>query len=141
MSAATLKRTSLPLFSCEKIKHNFFGSFHSNICSEMFYKIGLLKNFRKLTRKRLCRSLFLIKLYIIKPENSAQMFFTTNFTKLFSVPFSQNSSGECFSFQFNLLNPQPANDVIYIFRALLFQRFQIFLSHFLFLEEARNQSI
>ena len=33
----------------------------------MFYKIGLFKNFGKLTGKGLCRSFFLIKLYTIKP--------------------------------------------------------------------------
>ena len=59
----------------------FFGSFHSSILSHMFYKIGLLKNFGKLTGKRLCWSFFLIKFYTIKPATllkrdfSAQMFY------------------------------------------------------------------
>ena len=46
----------------------FFGSFQSSIRLDMFYKVGLLKNFEKLTGKPLCRSVFfLIKLHTIKP--------------------------------------------------------------------------
>ena len=78
MSATALKRMSLPLFSCEQIKHNFFGSSHSNIRSDMFYKIGLFKNFGKLTRKRLCRSFFLIKLYTIKPATLLKRDFSSD---------------------------------------------------------------
>ena len=45
-------------------EYNFFGSFHSSIRSDMFYKVGLLKNFEKLTGKHLCRSfIFLMKLH------------------------------------------------------------------------------
>ena len=66
MSATALKRTSLPLLSCELIKHNFFWLISFNIRLDMFYKIGIFKNFRKLTRNPLCRSVFLIKLYTIK---------------------------------------------------------------------------
>ena len=67
MLATILKRTSSPVFSCEQIKHFFGGSFYSSIRADMFYKIGLFKNFGKLTGKGLCRSFFLIKLYTIKP--------------------------------------------------------------------------
>ena len=56
MSATALKRTSSPVFYCEQINGlniTFFGSFHSIIRSDMFYKIGLFKNFGKLTGKGL----------------------------------------------------------------------------------------
>ena len=69
MSATALKRTPLTLLSCEQLNTFFFSSSHSNIRSDMFYKIALFKNFGKLARKRLCRSWFLIKLYTIKPAN------------------------------------------------------------------------
>ena len=45
----------------------------------------------------------------------------------------ENSSGKCFWFQYNLLNPYTAKDV--------YLRFFIFLSHFIFLIEAKNKSI
>ena len=35
--------------------------------SQMFFKVGVLKNFAKYTRKYLNRSLFLIKLQAIRP--------------------------------------------------------------------------
>ena len=41
--------------------NTFFGSLHSSIRSGMFYKIGLLKNFGKLTGKHLSQSFFLEK--------------------------------------------------------------------------------
>ena len=63
---SALKWTFSLVFFCKKIKHNFFGSFHSSIRSDMFYRIGLFKNFGKLTGKRFSRSFFLIKLYTIK---------------------------------------------------------------------------
>ena len=75
------KNVSPPVCNCPKkdaitgvflrialVNKIFFGSFHSSICSDMFYKVGLLKNFEKLTGKHLCRSFFfLMKLHTIKP--------------------------------------------------------------------------
>ena len=78
MSATALKRASLPLLSCEQIKHNFFRSFHSNILSDMFYKTGIFENFGKLSRKRLCRSFFLTKLYTIKPATLLKRAFSSD---------------------------------------------------------------
>ena len=78
MSATALKRASLPLLSCEQIKHNFFGSFHSNIRSDMFYKTGIFENFGKLSRKRLCQSFFLTKLYTIKPATLLKRAFSSD---------------------------------------------------------------
>ena len=78
MSGTALKSTSLPLFSCEQIKHNFFGSSHSNIRSDMFYKVGVSKNFGELKTKRLCRSFFLIKLYTIKPPHLLKRDFSSD---------------------------------------------------------------
>ena len=78
MSATALKRTALPLLSCGQIKNDFFSSFHSNIRSDMFYKIGLFKSFGKLTRKCICRSFFLIKLYTIKPATLLKRAFSSD---------------------------------------------------------------
>ena len=78
MPATALKRTSSPVFFCEQIKNNFFGSFHSNIRSDMFYKMGLFKHFRKLTGKCLCRSFFLIKLHTIKPATLLKRDFSSD---------------------------------------------------------------
>ena len=44
----------------------------------MFYKIGLLKNFGKLTGKHLYRSFFLIKSYTIKPATLLKRDFSTD---------------------------------------------------------------
>ena len=46
-------------------EYNFFGLFLSSIRSDMFYKVGLLKNFKKFTGKDLCRSLF----FLMKSHN------------------------------------------------------------------------
>ena len=57
---------------------HFLGSVHSDIRSDMFCKIGLFKNFGKLTRKRLCWSFFLIKLYTIKPATLLKRDFSSD---------------------------------------------------------------
>ena len=49
-------------------------------CTQMSFKIGILKDFAKFTEKNLCWSLFLIKLYICRPatllkrDSSAEVF-------------------------------------------------------------------
>ena len=53
---------------------------------QIFFKIGVLKNFSNLTRNYLCRSLFLIvvlpqDLQLCKKETPAQMFFFVKFAK------------------------------------------------------------
>ena len=144
MSATALKRTSLPLLSCEQIKYNFFwfisfkhllGYVLQNRSLQKFwktYKKTPLPEFLsdKAVHHQACN--FIKKRLYLRC-------FTMNFAKLFSAPFLQNSSGECFSFQFNLLNSQPVKDIYLYFPRITW--FQIFLSHFLFLVEARNQSI
>ena len=104
----------------------------------MFYKIGLFKNFGKLTRKRLCQSFFLIKLYTSKPATLLKRYFSSD------VLISRNcfkhlfySSG--FSILFNLLNPLPCGGCISIF-----SKHYLVLDiskPLLFLVEARNHSI
>ena len=50
---------SSPVFPVNRFcEYNFFGSFDSSIRSDMFYKVGLLKNFGKLSGKHLCQSFF-----------------------------------------------------------------------------------
>ena len=77
-------------------------------CSDMFYKVDLLKNCKKLTGKHLCRSFFfLIKLHTIVPatllnETSGQMFYCEFFKIVKSI--LQNFSGECLWFQCSFLN-------------------------------------
>ena len=124
MSATALKRMSLPLFSCEQIKHNFFGSSHSNIRSDMFYKIGLFKNFGKLTRKRLCRSFFLIKLYTIKLATLLKTDFSSDvllwvLQNCFKHLFYRTPPLSVSHFNSNFLTLSLRRTYIYIFQALL----------------------
>ena len=81
MSATSLKRTPSPVFPVNSFcEYRFFGSFHSSIRPDMFYKFGLLKNFGKLAGKHLCRSFFfLIKLYTIKPATLLKRDFSADF--------------------------------------------------------------
>ena len=62
MSVTTLKGHHHQCFPVNRFcEYNFFGSFHSSIRSDIFYKVGLLKNFGKLTGKQLCQSYFSCK--------------------------------------------------------------------------------
>ena len=56
---------------------------------EVFCKIGVLRNFAKLTGKYLCQSLFLNK-------GLRHRCFPMNFAKFRRIPFLQNTSGGCF---------------------------------------------
>ena len=124
MSATALKRMSLPLFCCEQIKHNFFGSSHSNIRLDMFYKIGLFKNFGKLTRKRLCRNFFLIKLYTIKPANLLKRDFSSDvllriLRNCFKHFFYRTPPVSVSHFNSTFLTRSLRRTYIYIFQTLL----------------------
>ena len=77
-------------FASENVSYKTFHRITIRISrSQMFFKIGILKNFANFKRKHLCWSLFLIKLQ------------TCNFIKkrlwhkCFEF-FSQNASGGCF---------------------------------------------
>ena len=112
----------------------FFGSFHSNIRSDMFYKIGLFKNFGKLTRKRLCRSFFLIKLYTIKPATLLKRDFSSDvllwiLRNCFKHFFYRTPPVSVSHFNSTFLTLSLRRTYIYIFEALLG------LSHFHFLVE------
>ena len=65
--------------------------------SQMFYKIGVLKNFTKFIGKHLCWSHFLIKLQAPKVCNFIKRplyrCFPVNFVEFFKTPFSKNTSG------------------------------------------------
>ena len=78
----------------------FIFKFRSS-CSEMFLKIGVLKNFANLKGKHLCWSLFLIMLQVL----CLRLFQTETPTQVFSCEiceifkehlFLQNNSGGCF---------------------------------------------
>ena len=53
-------QTYFNLAVCSSVK-NF--AVYGNSCRQMFFKISVLRNFAKFTRKHLCWSLFLIKLH------------------------------------------------------------------------------
>ena len=122
-------------------EYNFFGSFHSNICLGMFYKIGFLKNFGKLTGKHLCQKFFLEKVAhhlscnFIKKRLQHRCF-TVNFVKL-PKALLRTASATASNFISTLLTLRLHKTHIYVFPALLF--FLVFLSHFMFLIDARKQ--
>ena len=63
----------------------------SNKSVQSFYKIGIFKNFAKVTRKYLCWSLFINKFAGIQPCNFIQQdipaqVFSCNFSKLLIIP-------------------------------------------------------
>ena len=64
--------------------------------SQMFFKIGVLKNFLIFTEKYLCRSLFLIKLTPKTPKRVQHRCFLVNIAKFWRTPFLMNTSGGCF---------------------------------------------
>ena len=64
--------------------------------SQMFFKLGVLKNFVIFTGKYLCRSLFLIKLTPKTPKRLQHRCFLVNYAKFLRAPFLQNTSGGCF---------------------------------------------
>ena len=90
----------------------FFGSFHSSIHSDMFYKTGLFKNFGRFIKKRLPVPEFLFDKVVhhqacnLTKKRLQYRCFNVNFAKLLKAPW-----------------------------------FLIFPNHFLFLMDARNKSI
>ena len=64
--------------------------------SQMFFKIGVLKNFVIFTGKYLCWSLFLIKLTPKTPKRLQHRCFFVNIAKFSRTPFLRNTSGGCF---------------------------------------------
>ena len=90
----------------------------------MFYKIGLFKNFGKLTRKRLCRSFFLIKLYTIKPANLLKRDFSSDvllwiLRNCFKHLFYRTPRVSVSHFNSTFLTLSLRRTYIYIFQALL----------------------
>ena len=144
MSANALKKMSLPLFACEQIKHNLFWFISFKHSLGYVLQNRSFQKFRKTYKKTPLPEFLSDKVVqhqacnFIKKRLQFRCF-TVNFAKVLEASVLQNSSGECFSFQFNLLNPQPAKDVYLYFPSITW--FQIYLSHFLLLVEARNQSI
>ena len=72
-------------------------------CLWIFYKIGLLKNFAKLTKKHLCWSHILIKFQTSVPEtwsrrdSSTDVFQPMNLTKIFkNTLFYRTTLDDCF---------------------------------------------
>ena len=102
LSATAMKRTPPPLFSCECTLciHIFFVSFHSSIHSGIFYKVGLLKNFEKITGTLVPEVFFLDKVAhhqtcnFIKRKSLAQMLYC-EFGEIVKSTL-QNSPGKCF---------------------------------------------
>ena len=141
MSAVALKMTSSPVFSCEQIKQFFwFISFNHTLGyvlqNRSFQKCR--KTYRKMTLPEFLSDKVAHHQACNFIKTSAQMFYCEFCEIVLNTSF-QNSSGECFSFQFNPLNPQPAKDLYLYFPSITW--FQIFLSRFLFLVEARNKPI
>ena len=68
---------------------------------EMFYKIGVLKNFVTVTGKHLCRSLFFNVVGVLRTatllKKKLQLRrFPVNFTRFLKILFLKNTSGDCF---------------------------------------------
>ena len=107
----------------------------------MFYRIGLLKNFGKLTGKNLSQSFFLEKVARHQASNFIKMrhqhrCFTVNFAKLLKA-LCRTPPVSASNFNSTLLTLTPRKTYIYVFPALLF--WGIFLSHFVFPVEAKEQ--
>ena len=109
----------------------------------MFYKTGIFENFGKLSRKRLCRSFFLTKLYTIKPATLLKRAFSSDvllwiLLNCFKDPFYRTPPGVL------LISIQPS------WPLACEGRISIFSKHYLVLDiskplsvpvEARNKSI
>ena len=110
----------------------------------MFYKTVLLKNFGKqeLTGKHLRQRFFLEKAAHHQAcdfiwNRLQRRCFTLNFAKLLKS-LKRTSPVNASNFNSNFLTLRPCKKYICVFPALLFF---IFLSHFMFLIEARNKFI
>ena len=64
--------------------------------SQRFYKIGILINFRTFIGEHLYRSLFLIKLQVIKKETPLQVFRSAAYKRLFSEHVRTTCSNQRF---------------------------------------------
>ena len=109
MSATALKKNPSPVFSCEEILWIHFSLLHFTPASVSTFSTTILsQNFGKCTGKQLCRSFVLIKLQTIKPSTLLKREFSTFYCEFcknfYRHLFFQNSSHECFWFQFSLLN-------------------------------------
>ena len=103
----------------------------------MFYEIGLLKNFGKL------KDFFFEKVAHHEACNFIKKtlqhkYFPVNFAKLLKALCRTPPVG-ALNFNSALLTLRPRRTNVYVFPALHF--FWIFLSHFMFLIEARSKSI
>ena len=69
-------------------------------CPQMFFKIGVLKNFANFTGKHLCWSLFLIKFQTLRPatllKRDSRQVFSCTISKFLRALFLKNTSGGCF---------------------------------------------
>ena len=103
-------------------EYNFFGSFDSSIRSDMFYKVGLLKNFGKLVENTSARVFFVDKVAHHQVCNFIKKrlwhrSFTVNFAKLLkalcrTLPVSASN----FNSTFYALRQQ--KKYVYVLRAL-----------------------
>ena len=85
----------LELFSLQLCLFFFHETRSSS--SQMFSKIGVLKNFAVITGKHQSWSLFLIKLLTLRPTKRLHhRCFPVNIAKVLRAPFLQNTSGGCF---------------------------------------------
>ena len=73
-------------------------SFARGSSSQMFFKIGVFKNFANFTGKHLCWSLFLIKLESPRPAKWMGSW-RFEIREIFKNTFLQNTSGGCFCFE------------------------------------------
>ena len=79
--------------------------------SQIFFKIGVFKNFTIFTEKRLCWNLFLIKLCQVADLKACNLIkkrlqhrcFPLNIDKFLKTAFLQNTSDGCFLFNRDLL--------------------------------------
>ena len=57
---------SVSIADFEKVNASWAGMYYqfNSSCSEVIYKKGVLKHFKKFTKKPLCQGLFLIKLQV-----------------------------------------------------------------------------
>ena len=74
----------------EKVFHR-----DSSSRSQMFFKIGVLKNFPNFTGKHLCWSLFFIRVQFIK-KGLQDSYFPVNIAKFLRAAFLWNTSRGCF---------------------------------------------
>ena len=91
-SASMSSTVNIDSVYVSKYSHNYFSKMRIRSSrSQMFFKIGVLKNFTNFTLKHLCWILFWIKLPAIRPATLLKRLqhrcFPVKFAKILRIPF------------------------------------------------------